>query len=76
MLILKCKRCPHLQACTEYYIRDLYGAECFDRALFGMRPISEADMIEEFLKEAKKHKCTRLHRKTMDLIDPKINKRQ
>lgn len=75
---MKCKRCSHLQACAENYMQDLYGSGYFDEGMYDcdVKLIDEYDMLEEFLKEAKKHKCTRAFRKTMDLIDPKISKRQ
>ena len=71
---IKCKKCPHLQACAEDYMQDLYGSGYFDEGMYDcdIKLIDEFDMIEEFLKEAKKHRCTRAFRKAMDRIDPRL----
>lgn len=75
---MKCEKCPHLQACAEYYMQDLYSIGYFDEGMYDcdIKLIDEFDTIREFLKEAKKQKCTKAMRKTMDQIDPIINERQ
>lgn len=71
---MRCKRCSHLQACAVDYMQDLYCSGYFDEGMYDcdIKLIDEYDIIEEFLKEAKKHKCTRAFRKYMDRIDPKL----